>query len=394
MTNLTTLDELKKRILTLAGVKAAYTPFVSCYLNLEQGIDQARQVFEQRVNLLRRIYSGDELTDFDESIDVIKRYLDNELLPDAKGLAFFARSSFDREFYIGLQFAVPLPDLLRVYPTPNIYHLVELKDTYESYVVLIATPSWVRIMEVNLGAASIQTWSENTPDSERVGWEWGETHYQLYRHHRDSNFLEEKINVLQSLMRKNEQSHLILAGDKESTDRVRQALPEALAAKLIRFLPGDYEITTQPDSVTPAIIRETLSAFVAQEELESRSIARQLSHAIRHHGLGVVGAQACLDALQQGLGETLVMLKSYAPDPGWSCSSCQSVGATTPESQICPDCGDEAVHPTFLREELVRLAEKHNCTVEMVEKNDDLAALGGVGCLLRHQVAIQDAINS
>ena len=41
MTNLTTLDELKERILTLAGVKAAYTPFVSCYLNLEQGIDQA-----------------------------------------------------------------------------------------------------------------------------------------------------------------------------------------------------------------------------------------------------------------------------------------------------------------------------------------------------------------
>ena len=39
-----------------------------------------------------------------------------------------------------LQFAVPLPNQLRVYPTPNIYHLVELKDAYERYLMMIATP--------------------------------------------------------------------------------------------------------------------------------------------------------------------------------------------------------------------------------------------------------------
>ena len=49
---------------------------------------------------------------------------------------------------------------------------MELKDNYHRYVVLLARPDRACILEVNLGAATIQAWI-NKPDLRtRVGQEW------------------------------------------------------------------------------------------------------------------------------------------------------------------------------------------------------------------------------
>ena len=67
-----------------------------------------------------------------------------ELLPEAKGVAIFSRAG-EEPFFLPLQFRVPLPNWVAVDTTPNIYHLVELKDTYHRYVVMISTEESVRI---------------------------------------------------------------------------------------------------------------------------------------------------------------------------------------------------------------------------------------------------------
>jgi hypothetical protein len=377
MAHLTSHEELRDRILILAGIIESPTPFVSCYLNLESDKDSIQQSIDQRANLLRRILKGSDLDDFEESIGSIKSYIDRELLPDAKGLAFFARSSFGKEFYMPLQFAVPLPNQLRIYPTPNIYNLIELKDTYERYLVMIATTQWVRIVEVNLGAATIQAWSENPALRERVGQEWSETQYQLYRHDREGKFLQEKIATLEKLMHSGDHDHLILAGNPQITSRIREALPEHMALKLMDTIPASRR-DEQTDIVTA-----TLSVFVEQEELESQSIAERLIQAIRTQGLAVVGAKDCLDNLQRGKVDTLIMLQNYNPDPGWFCSTCEEMGEKAPATNICPHCQSSTVRPTDLREELVRQAGKMSIPVEVVEYSEALMELGGVGCLLR-----------
>lgn len=377
MAHLTTHEELRDRILILAGIVESPTPFVSCYLNLEQDKDSIQLTIDRRANLLRRILNGSDLDDFEDSIGAIKSYINRELLPEAKGLAFFARSSFGKEFYMPLQFAVPLPNQLRIYPTPNIYNLIELKDTYERYLVMIATTEWVRIVEVNLGSSTIQAWSENPGLRERVGEEWSEAQYQLYRHDREGRFLQEKIVTLEKLMHSGDHSHLILAGDPNITSRIRQALPDHLARKLMDTIPASRR-DAQSDIVTA-----TLSVFVEQEEQESQSIADRLIQAIRTQGLAVIGAKDCRDTLQRGKADTLVMLQDYNPDPGWICSACNEMGDTSPETNICPHCQSATVRPTDLREELVRQAGKTNCPVEVVEFSEALMELGGIGCLLR-----------
>ncbi|MFT5548780.1 MAG: protein required for attachment to host cells [Candidatus Azotimanducaceae bacterium] len=377
MAHLTTHEELRNRILTLAVIEESPTPFVSCYLNLENGEQSALQSMELRAELLRRILKGRDLEDFSESVGAIKSYVKRELLPEAKGMAFFARSSFEKEFYMPLQFAVPLPNKLRLYPTPNIYNLIELKDTYERYLVMIATTEWVRIIEVNLGAATVQAWSEHPGRRDNVGEGWSETQYQLFRKHRESRFLQEKIATLEKLMKSGDHSHLIIAGDPQITARIREALTPHLNSKLMDIIPVSHT-----DAETD-IVKATLSIFVEQEEHDSQSIADRLIQAVRTQGPAVVGAKDCLHNLQLGKVDTLVMLQDYAPDPGWICSTCDEMGETTPKSNICPHCNSRTVRPTDLREELVRQAGKKDCPVEVVEYSDALMELGGVGCLLR-----------
>jgi hypothetical protein len=377
MNHLTTLNELRGHITLLASVEESETPFVSCYLNLEDGEAAYREALDARASTLRRVLKGDELMDFEESLVRIEAYLANEVLPEAKGVAIFARGTFGGTFMLPMQFAVPLPNWIAVYPSPNIYHLVELKDNYHRYVVMHATAQRVRILEVNLGAVTMQVWKDQPQLRERVEREWARTRYQLNRRHRGGRFLEEQIAVLQRLMRAGGHTHLILAGDPQITGRIRHALPKELAARLVDTIPaGGSEREAD-------VVAATLSSFIEYEEQESEAVAERLIQGLHSHDLALTGALACLQALQRDHVDTLVMARDYRPDPGWHCTACGTLGTEAPETLRCPRCGEESVRPLDIKETLVRLAGQAGRPVEVVEFADELMALGGVGCLLR-----------
>lgn len=379
MTHMTTLEELNQHIALLASVEETRAPFISCYLDLENGQSSWRDTFDKRTRILRHILKGSDRNDLEDALANIEEWLATELLPEAKGAAIFVRVTSGGAFMLPMQFAAPLPNWIAIYPTPNIYHLVELKDTYERYLVMIATADFVRILEVNLGAATIQAWSEHPPIRERVGWEWGETHYQLYRHDRGGRFLREKIRVLAQLTRSNEHSHLILAGDPEITRRIRHALPDDLAEKLVDVIPASKH-DQQVD-----VVKATLSSFIEYEEQDSQSVAERLIEGLRSQNLAVAGSADTLDMLRWGNVDTLVMNSDYQPDPGWTCSACRAIGTETPTASTCPECGQATVRPLDVREALLRLAGQLQRPVEVVDQSDALMSLGGVGCLLRYR---------
>ena len=126
-------------------------------------------------------------------------------------MAAFARAG-TQPFFLGLQFQVPLPDRLSVGSTPDIYHLVELKDTYHRYVVLISTEERTRILEVNLGAITREVWTARPELRVRVGREWTREHYQNHRRDRGKRFLKEKFEILEKLIAAGGPTHLTLAG--------------------------------------------------------------------------------------------------------------------------------------------------------------------------------------
>lgn len=380
---LTTLDELKQHITLLASVEDTDAPFVSAYFNLENGQAGWRETLDDRARILQRVLKGDNLADFEDALGKIEAWMATELLPEAKGVAIFARGTFGGAFMLPMQFAAPLPNWITVYPTPNIYHLVELKDNYHRYVILLAMPDRASILEVNLGAATTQAWINRSELRMRVGSEWTHPHYQIHQAHRGDRFVYEKIVLLEQLMRAGGQTHLILAGDAEIIGRVRHVLSDDLVEKLVDMVPA-----TERDQQTDVVLA-TLSSFIEHEEQESQSVAECLIEGLRGQNLAVAGSPAALDALRFGEVDTLVMVTDYQPDPGWTCMVCRAIGTEAPENSVCPQCDEPTVRPLDVKEELLRLAGQSECQVEVVEQSDVLMSLGGVGCLLRYNPDLQ-----
>ena len=149
------LNELHKHIRTLATLEVSEDLVLTCYLNVEAGVQKCRTAFAERVALLRRAVTRERETAFEEGLARIVSFIKDDLRPDAKGMAAFARGG-SQPFFLPLQFRVPLPTSIAVGATPNIYHLVELKDTYHRYVIMLCTEERVRILEVNLGAVTAE----------------------------------------------------------------------------------------------------------------------------------------------------------------------------------------------------------------------------------------------
>ena len=378
MEPLTTLDELRGHIAVLACIDETDAPFVSCYLNLEQGEAGYRKVLENRALALRSTLEDEARVDFDAAIHQIEAYLAEKLRSGAKGVALFSRQFRAGAFFLPMQFAAPLPHWIAVYPTPNLFHLMALKDTYHRYVVLLATGTWVRILEVNLGAATVQAWTTQPELRERVGREWTKAHYESHRRERTSRFLKEQIELLGRLMAAGGHTHLILAGDPRLTGEIRRALPKSVASKLVDTIPAAGR-DTQED-----VVAATLSAFVEWEEQESQAVAARFVQGIRTQGRAVAGATASLDALRQRRGDILLLARDLLPEPGWRCAACGAIRIEHDAPAACPECGKKAVRLIDAAVELVRLAGQQDCPVEVVEHCDPLMALGGVGCLLRY----------
>lgn len=370
------LKNLHQHIRQLATLEKSEAPIISCYLHLAGGAGY-RTFMDERVAVLRKNFSGRQRRFFEEALGSIETQIAAEWPDGVTSMAVFSRGG-NSPFFLPLQFRVPLPNWIAVDDVPNVYHLVELKDTYHRYVVAVTTEDTARIFEVNLGAVTEQIWKERPELRERVDRGWTKEHYQHHRRELTEHFIKEKIKIIDRLMAQGGHTHLILAGAPRMVTRLQQALPKHVAAKVI-----DVVATTPRDNVSD-LVAATISAFVEREEMESQAMVDRLQREINTNGLAVVGAVASLNALRWGQTDVLILVKAYAPAAGWLCSACEALGAESKKPAACPECGEKKVRETDLKEAMVRLAEKHGCKVEIVNQSEPLLRLGGVGCLLRY----------
>ena len=370
---------LPKHVRTLATLPVTDAPVISCYQSLAAGRLADRSAFDDRVQSLRRGLSIQEQHSFDAALARIEEVLATELLPNSKGLAAFSRAG-EQPFFLPLQFQVPLPNWIAVDSTPNIYHLVELKDTYHRYVVMLVTEDSMRILQVNLGAVTAQIWKERPDLRQRVGREWTKNHYQRHRQERTRKFFKNAIEVLNQLMSAGGYRHLILAGQPAMTSLIRKNLPKHLQKQLLDIVPASGA-TRLSD-----VVESTLSSFIEAEEQESRTTVGNLIHQLRTGGLAVVGTGPSFWALRCGRVDVLVLSKEYDPGPGWSCDHCGHIDVESEVPDACPNCNARAFRRFNIKEQMVRKAEECDCTVEVVNQSDELIHLGGVGCLLSYRL--------
>jgi hypothetical protein len=134
------------------------------------------------------------------------------IAPRTRGLVAFARAG-QNPFWLELQFEVPLPTWITMGSTPNIYHLVELKDNYDRYVVLLTTEASARIMSMNLRSITANLWQSRPELCRRARHEWSRDHFQDHRREYTKRFINEQIRTLDGLISAAGYGHLILAGN-------------------------------------------------------------------------------------------------------------------------------------------------------------------------------------
>jgi rubrerythrin len=368
--------ELEKHIRSLATLEESEAPLISCYLEVGNGLPEFRNVLNERVQTLRQSLKVNALTPFEEALVRIEAFLQTGMATWARGLALFARGG-RQPFFLPLQFRVPLPNWVVVGSTPNLYHLVELKDNYDRYVILLATETSARVIGVNLGAITEQIWKTRPELRIRMGHEWTKDHFQDHRRERTNQFVNEQIRTLERVISTGGYGHLILAGSERVISSVKRALPKSLAAKLVDTVPA-----AASDHVSD-VVASTLESFLEHEERESQAIAERLVSQIYTHGLAVAGTFGTMQALKNGQADYLVIVKSYEPGMGWECRKCGMTELKLPHPNLCPACGLGYPREFDIREEMVRLAGRLDCGIEVVEYSDVLMNLGGVGCLLR-----------
>ncbi len=338
------LKNLDKHIDTLAKLDETESPVISCYLDVTGNYFD---YFNERIRLIEKNIPMDERQPFDEAADKIYFHLKSEIHSEAKGIAIFARGG-DNPFFLPNQFRVPVENSIMMTSTPVIYPLVQLKDTYRSFVVVISTEESVRILGVNLGEITESIWNERPELRKRVGREWTKEHYQNHRADRRDKFIKEKIKVIDQLISKTHYSHLILAGNSTTTARLEKVLPKHLREKLID------SVTIDEKAKTENVIESTLASFIEQEQKESGETVEMLKREINTHCLAVVGAQDATNALEIGQVDMLI---------------------------IDQDFEDETT-----KEEMIKMAVKASTKIEFVSDSETLRQLGGVGCLLRYRI--------
>ena len=369
-------EELQRHLRELAALPESDAPVVSCYLDLDSGPASWQPRLERRARLLRQATPEAQRPFLDAALDRIRDFLPHGVRRESRGLAAFSRAGRDPYFTV-LQFAAPTPTSVSLDAVPSIYHLIELKDDFDRYLVLVSTATSARIFEVHLGAVSRELLLRQPELRRRVGREWTRLHYQNHRQDRDRGFVREKVAALERLVRGKGYARLVLAGDPQRLAAIRRELPREIRGRVV-------DIVTLPDGADErAVVRATLASFIREEEQEGRSLAELVVGELRRDGLAVPGAANSLQVLRRGQADALVVAKEWPSSPAWSCEACTWSAAGDVPPEVCADCGSNELRAHDAREELVRLAEGTGCRVEVVGDSPALMDLGGAACLLR-----------
>jgi len=371
-------DDLQKNVHILATTEETEMPVVSCYLNTEQGYPSCQAFLAERTILLKRIIPPEQRESLDHSLERIESYVhENAYARDVRGIAVFVRT-VENPFLLGLRFHVPLPNLLLVDSVPNIFHLVELKETYDRYVVVVMTRKRAAILEINLGAVTRQTWSEYPVLPERVSREWTKEQYQRHRRKQTEEAIREKIKVVDRLVSANGHSHLILAGDAHMVERLKANLPPHLRHKLVDT------VFAKANDKQSDIVEATLSSFIEFREQQSHTYVEMLQRSTYTNGLGITGTLGSIQCMRHARADVLILAKEYAPGPAWRCACCQEIQIGQSQPNACPECSTTQFREIDVKEEMLRLAQGSSCKVVMLQDCDFLVSCGGVGCLTRY----------
>lgn len=368
---------LQDRLDRLVDFPPTTFPVISLYLNTEpdqHGKDEIQRFLRRELPARGRTFEARsaDRESYERDVERIERWVAEELRPSANGVAIFACAGAD-DFFEAVQLDVPVREhRLYVYHQPHLYELARLSDAYPRYAAVVADSRVARIFVFALGGTVDQQEVENATINRTRAGGWSQARFQRHVDNQRQQHVKEAVAALDRIVREEEISHIVLAGDEVIIPLVRDELPPHLEEKVVDTLRLD--ITTPEHEV----LEETLRAMAAEDAREDADRVRRALEGYRADGLGVAGLAHTLAALVRGqVGELLVSadLETRYAEPVARDSSLipPELASQLPEEATMVDLADE----------LVSRARSTGATVSFIENTSLLAEVDGVAALLR-----------
>lgn len=374
---------LQKHIKELAAVKPTDAPFLSLYLNT-RGTESGKRHYEiylkDKRSLFQKEFADDseQENSFEKSWQKIEEYLNHNLELKSNGVALFCRIQSEKDFFLALQFPLPLENRFVVDSVPHIFPLVQFLDNSHHYLVMISDSEKAKIFEIQFGGIKDIQKIEKPEDEKSFRGEWSQLHYQNWKKHQTKKFIKQKVKILGDLMQHNGVEHLILAGDDVMLAQIRKELPKRLLEQVVDFTRLDARVDEH------RILRQTLKTFANFEQAEDDNALVSLRRELLTDGLGVIGTKRTVEALNSGKIDQLIVATEYDAPPGWRCESCDLLGVGSVE-EPCQHCGQSSLKEVNLKEEMARRTLLSGASVETIVHNVWFVRQGGVGALLRYK---------
>jgi peptide chain release factor subunit 1 len=373
-------DELQR----LASFEPHGLPVVSLYLNLapdQHGRDShaafCKKVFAERLRGFPA--NSAERASFERDVERINAYLDSELNRASNGLAIFA-SSGTGEFFEAVQLEAPLPEhWLFVGAVPHIYPLVRLVDQYPRYAAVLLDTNRARILVFALGTIEKQHQVEGVKTRRTSMGGSSQARYQRHVENFHLHHVKEVVDILDRVVRAENIQQIVVAGDEVAVPLLREQLPAHLSDKIVDVMKLDRQAADSD------LVDATLEALRQKDSETDREQVAEVIDAWQAGGLGVVGPEATLRALQMGqVDELLITASPVVLKP---VQRLPDDAAPVPVATDTSAPGDPGVEQLHLSDELVTRAQQTGARVRIVEDATLLEAHGGVAALLRFRIA-------
>ena len=305
------------------------------------------------------------------------KYLSEEVNRSSNGLALFA-SSGAGEFFEAVQLDAPLEDhWLFVGSVPHLYPLAKVIDQYPRYASVILDTNQARIFVFGLGRVERreQVTGEKTKRTSMGG--WSQARYQRHNKNVHMSHVKEVVETLDRIVTADNIAHIIVAGDDVVVPLLKEQLPKHLQEKLVDVL------SLQRNAGEAEIIEATLAVLRQKDADTDAERVQELIGAWQSGGLGVMGADSTLRALQIGQVDELMITGTPQQLGGARLPEDAAPGPVKVETSASGDTDERKLK---LADELVTRAQQTGASVRFIEDESLLKEFGGVGALLRFRI--------
>ena len=357
----------------LAGLEGPPRSFLTYYIDGEHGASS----LDNRAAKARALVeedAPDALPAFDASLDRLRKLTEGEDLTGAAGYCLMACAELDVER--GYKLSVAPGESFRAARGPNLRQLAELQDEYEQFLLVAADNDGTRILQIAGAVADAddaETVKGGVKNRVKKGG-WSQQRYARKRKGQLHHYAAEVAEKLAELVKTRDHDRIVILGSQETRQQIEEELPDPLKEKVIAA--EGFDLHRAEDE----LVEEGLRLFQQEERREERDLWKRIKNETLSGGMGAIGAEDVLTALQTGRVDELAV-DHDATAEGSRCGSCTTVFAEVHD--VCPLCDAGDVPPLKLVEELVRLAEQTDADVEFVQEVDGLKNAGGVAALLR-----------